>query len=321
MQPLITMLRQEFGENATVDLICLKRSMPAASLLSGLNQVHAIERGTGEVLEALKGMQYHHLLDMHGSVRSRSLAKSLDALTFQVDKQWWNRWCLTQGLRREPVAPFVDRCLDAVKAFNLPKPAPDAWGEAAWGTMRLEGALPHALTGRKDLLVLSLGSSQPGKHLSDDVVEATIAAAEDQKQTVVLVGGSDVQPRCEALAARHQSVLNGAGRWTLTEVALAIREANALVSGDTATMHLGAALGVPTLAVWGCTRPTLGLAPWRPHPQSDSILPQRPAQARPCSKHGATCRHTSSKDPMDPKRCGQLVDPEGVRAWIQEVVG
>ena len=100
MQPLITMLRREFGENATVDLICLKRSMPAASLLSGLNQVHAIERGTGEVLETLKGMQYHHLLDMHGSVRSRSLAKSLDALTFQVDKQWWNRWCLTRGLRR-----------------------------------------------------------------------------------------------------------------------------------------------------------------------------------------------------------------------------
>jgi len=99
MQPLITMLRRKFGEDATVDLICLKRSMPAASLLSGINQLHAIERGTGEVLKALKDVHYHHLLDMHGSVRSWSLAKSLDALTFQVDKRWWNRWCLTRGLR------------------------------------------------------------------------------------------------------------------------------------------------------------------------------------------------------------------------------
>ena len=146
-------------------------------------------------------------------------------------------------------------------------------GRSGMGNDAFGRRLAPCLESSQGSAVLSLGSSQPGKHLSNDVVEATIATAEDQKQTVVLVGGSDVQPRCEALAARHQGVLNGAGNWTLTEVALAIREANALVSGDTATMHLGAALGVPTLAVWGCTRPSLGLAPWRPHPKATHPAP------------------------------------------------
>jgi len=61
-------------------------SLPAAELLSGLNQVHAVERGTGEVAAALKARNYDYLLDLHGTVRSRSLARALDVLTLSVDR-------------------------------------------------------------------------------------------------------------------------------------------------------------------------------------------------------------------------------------------
>ena len=98
-----------------------------------------------------------------------------------------------------------------------------------------------------------------------------------------------------------------------TTAALALSKA--LVTGDTATMHLGAGLGVPVGSVWGCTRPSLGLAPWRPHPDSRAFLPAGSTTA--CSKHGASCKHTKSDDPFDSRRCGQQVDPKAVRAWLE----
>ena len=54
-------------------------------------------------------------------------------------------------------------------------------------------------------------------------------------------------------------------------------------------MHLACALGIPLISVWGCTRPSLGLAPWKPNPHSSILLPIGRGE-RPCSRHGTKCR-------------------------------
>ena len=77
--------------------------------------------------------------------------------------------------------------------------------------------------------------------------------------------------RCWPSSTNH--VVSHAGQWTLGESALAIQHADAVVSGDTVTMHLAAAVGTPLASVWGCTRPSLGLSAWRPHPQSLDLTP------------------------------------------------
>ncbi|HBS20164.1 MAG TPA: hypothetical protein DEA66_04900, partial [Flavobacteriales bacterium] len=94
MQPVVTALRAAYGKDAVVDFVCMARCRQAAELLSGIDVVHTVERGTGEVLNTLREREFDYLLDLHGTVRSRSLARSLDVLTFSVDKQAWNRWRL-----------------------------------------------------------------------------------------------------------------------------------------------------------------------------------------------------------------------------------
>ena len=171
MQPLITMLRREFGENATVDLIWL--SAHAGRLLVVWVNQHAIERGKGEVLEALKGMQYHHPLDMHGSVVQvvGQIDRRLDVWTNMVEP-------LVPDTRLAPrtCGAICGSMPDAVASTACQRPT---HGEKRMGTMRLEGALPHALKGRKDRWC-SL-DIPTGQTPSNDVVEATIATAEDQK--------------------------------------------------------------------------------------------------------------------------------------------
>jgi len=316
MQPAVTALRATYGDAAVIDLVCLTRSLPAAELLSGLNEVHAVERGTGEVLEALKARNFDYLLDLHRNVRSRSLARSLNVLTLSVDKQAWNRWTLIQGWRKEDVAPFVDRCLDVLKPFGVPRLAAQEHGVAAWGALVLESlpAFPSPC------VVVALGSSHPGKHLSEEVIDAAIQGAQSLGRSVVLVGGEAEQARATDIESRHPFVLSQVGARTLVETAAALAGAEAVVTGDTVTLHLAAAVGTPVAAVWGCTRPSLGLAAWRPNPQSTDVLPSSDNRARPCSKHGATCRHTRSSDPFDTDRCVQHVDPREVGDWLKKLL-
>ena len=320
MQPVVTALRTTYGEDAVVDLVCLDRCREAAHLLSGIDRVHSVERGTGEVLEALRERQYDYLLDLHGTVRSRSLARSLDVLTFSVDKQAWNRWRLIRGWRSAPVPSFIDRCLDVIRPFGVELPTPESWGVQAWGS--LKASSDAATAGDTDAadLVVSLGSSHPGKHLSNAVVDAALRTAQSMNARVVLVGGEAERARAEALASPHAHVTSAAGRWNLAQTTHAISLAKAVVTGDTVTMHLAAATGRPTAAVWGCTRPSLGLAAWHGHPQSIDVLPDVAAPHTPCSKHGATCKHTRSQDPFHPDRCGQQVPPAEVTSWLERVL-
>ena len=315
MQPVVTALRATYGEDAVVDLVCMARCRQAAELLSGIDVVHTVERGTGEVLGALREREFDYLLDLHGTVRSRSLARSLDVLTFSVDKQAWNRWRLIRGWRSVPVSSFVNRCLDVLRPFGITPPRPELWGPDAWGALRPSEAVDDVPPAD---LVVGLGSSHPGKPLSNAVVEAALQAS--QHVRVVLVGGDAERTRAEQLATQHPHVRAVAGDWDLAQTTHAISLARAVVTGDTVTMHLAAATGRPMAAVWGCTRPSLGLAGWHPHPDSIDVMPNVAAPHRPCSKHGATCKHTRSENPFHPDRCSQQVDPTKITSWLERML-
>jgi heptosyltransferase-3 len=60
-----------------------------------------------------------------------------------------------------------------------------------------------------------------------------------------------------------ESVLNLAGRLNFAEVAELLKQAKLYVGPDTAVTHLAAAVGTPTLAIYGPTNPLK----WSPWPQ------------------------------------------------------
>ncbi len=72
---------------------------------------------------------------------------------------------------------------------------------------------------------------------------------------LLLVGTAAERPAgewlCHSLAIRHRErVINLMGKTTLPDLAEQLQQASLLVSGDTGTLHLAAALGVPTLALF-----------------------------------------------------------------------
>jgi heptosyltransferase-3 len=80
---------------------------------------------------------------------------------------------------------------------------------------------------------------------------------------IVLTGGNDPAELdyVQRLAAGMQSALNLAGRLTLNECACVIARAKAYVGPDTALTHMAAALGVPTIVLFGPTN-AVKWGPW-----------------------------------------------------------
>ncbi len=98
--------------------------------------------------------------------------------------------------------------------------------------------------------------------------------------TVVFTGGpadrSIVEDIRSLVKARS---LNLAGQTTLKELAALYEQATCLVSTDTGPMHLGAAVGIPVVALFGPT------APWRTGPFGDGHRVIRAAvECAPCFK-------------------------------------
>lgn len=82
---------------------------------------------------------------------------------------------------------------------------------------------------------------------------------------VVFTGGNDPveQEYVQGIASRVEGALNLSGKLTLDECAYVIAHATAYVGPDTALTHMAAALGLPTIALFGPSDPVR----WGPWPK------------------------------------------------------
>jgi heptosyltransferase II len=105
---------------------------------------------------------------------------------------------------------------------------------------------------------------------------------------IVVVGGAeDAALAREVVAAAPGRVWSVAGELSLRGSAAVIRRARALVTNDSAPLHLATAVGTPAVAIFGPTVPEQGFGPRAAH----SLALGHPGlRCRPCSAHGpAVC--------------------------------
>ncbi len=105
----------------------------------------------------------------------------------------------------------------------------------------------------------------------------------------VLVGGKEDAALCREIVSRSDMVgtecpsLVTAGRLTLLQSAALLQRARALVTNDTAPMHLAVAMRTPVVAIFGATVPAFGFSPYG---ESDKVVETLGLPCRPCSIHG-----------------------------------
>ena len=99
--------------------------------------------------------------------------------------------------------------------------------------------------------------------------------------SLVLVGvAGDSEPLAGLCA--NERVFDLTGNTTLPESALVIGQAQALVCNDSASLHLGQAVGTPLVAIFGSTVVDFGFGPQG----GDDRVVSHSLACRPCALHG-----------------------------------
>jgi heptosyltransferase-2 len=117
---------------------------------------------------------------------------------------------------------------------------------------------------------------------------------------LVVIGSPADSPLADEIAARtgRERLLDATGKLSLLGSAALISRCAALVTNDSAPLHLASAMGTPTVAIFGPTVPAFGFGPLAPR---RAIAEVAGLACRPCHAHG-------------PQRC-----PLGHFACMQEL--
>lgn len=129
-------------------------------------------------------------------------------------------------------------------------------------------------------------------------VEGFIALAKQILATgkeVVFIGGEPDKVLAEKIQAAAGG-FNAAGLFSLRESYYLIAQSTALVSNDSAPLHMGSAAKVPTIAIFGATIPEFGFGPFGDHPFT--ILQNSHLSCRPCGIHGGNQCHLGTLECM-----------------------
>jgi heptosyltransferase-2 len=140
---------------------------------------------------------------------------------------------------------------------------------------------------------------------------AELAAGLDR--TSVVVGGPDDAELGRAIVdAAGGRAVSAAGALSLRGSAALIQRAAALVTNDSAPLHLATAVGTPIVAVFGPTVPEFGFGPRRP---GDIVLGHDELPCRPCSYHGPPAC------PLGHHRCMRDLPVDSVAAALGKIIG
>ncbi|MEZ4908050.1 MAG: glycosyltransferase family 9 protein [Saprospiraceae bacterium] len=131
---------------------------------------------------------------------------------------------------------------------------------------------------------ISLGATHFTKRIPNKVLQNIIQKIDFP---VVLIGGDDVLTQSEELTLNNPSkILNLCGKLSIKQSAQIIDKSELIITADTGTMHIAAALNKKIHVLWGNTTPAFGMYPYIVDGSNKPFNYEVALNCRPCSKIG-----------------------------------
>ena len=217
--------------------------------------------------------KYDAVADLHGVWRSlyiRTRMRMRGARVASINKGRWEKWLLTHGFIHRQLTPTTERYKKVLEKLYTPKTDRQRTGIVSGTDRRGWGIAPFA--------------AHQGKVYPLEKMERVVEMLSKEGEPIVLFGGGKKeQDILESWAAKYSNVESVAGKKTLGEELEIIRGLRAMVSMDSANMHLASLVGTRVVSVWGATHPYAGFLGYG---QSESDCVQRNLECRPCSIYG-----------------------------------
>jgi heptosyltransferase-2 len=159
------------------------------------------------------------------------------------------------------------------------------------------------ISAEKKLVTIAPGSIWPTKRWPESHFSELIHLFYKNQSSICLIGGEqDIKTGEQICKNTAGMVFNFIGKLSLTESAELLRRSSLLVCNDSAPTHLGSAVNVPTISIFGSTVPEFGFGPIA---EQHKIL-QKDLSCRPCTDHGR------KKCPIKTLKCLKDISPQDV---------
>ena len=249
-------------------------------------------RGLSALGKEMARTPYAHVFDLHGSLRSRLLARHFGGRTRRgFHKQALARWALVHlhtdlYPRSGGAKPLRVRMLEPLRRMGYtPRlhdtrlEIPAAAHEAAGVALRRAG-IPDG----EPLVALAPGARWPSKCWLPERFVLLAERLTESGRRVVMVGGEAERALGGMVAlADLARCTNLCGGMDLLATASVLQRCTVLVTNDSGLLHIAEAVGTQVVALFGPTAPQFGYAPYR----AASRLLREPPPCSPCSKNGS----------------------------------
>ena len=217
------------------------------------------------IIRQIRSQQYDRILNFRIAAKSAAFSRLLGARErwgFDVLK---SRWAWTHAVSYDPNQHVADNYLSLVRAClpaNTHRENTSVHFRIFPETTDLSG-IDEFMHDSPPAVVLGVTSGRPDKSwLPDRWAKVADHIAKDGYR-ILLNGGPSEKADVRAVQSlmRHPAE-NLAGRFSLLQFAGLLKRCAALITLDSFPMHLAAALGIPTIALFGANSSTL----WGPYP-------------------------------------------------------
>jgi len=323
--PLVSEVRHRFPQ-AMLAILC---TPPAEGLLKNNPDLDVIiaddKKGDGwgftglwRKAKELRNRGFTMALSPHKSLRS-ALLLYLAGIPRRIGFRQSAGWFLYHyRVDRDEKCHDVERNLSILKALGI-RPdqcQPSFRMEIDSSTQANVEGLFHSLgiERKKDQLIIGLnpGSVWPTKRWSaEGYADLMVRLKKKYRCEIILFGSGEdraIVDRIQGLAGQvGQSLVS---RTSLLELPYALEWCNVLITNDSLPMHIAVARGVPVVAIFCATTPSLGFYPY----SSRAVVVEKELSCRPCSSHGGR------RCPLATEDCIRLVQPEDVLRGVERLL-
>jgi len=247
-----------------------------------LSKIHVIEKNISEIIELLKQEKFDYIIDLHHNLRSFGVKRQLKVKAFTIDKLNIEKWLLVNlKLNFLPKIHIVERYLKTVEKLGIKNDQKGLDYFIAEEEKISLSSLPS--THNKSFIAFVIGAKHFTKQLP---AEKIISICKKINQPIILLGGkADVEKANLIEKACGNIIFNACGKYSISQSASLIQQANAVITHDTGLMHIAAAFRKKIFSVWGNTVPAFGMFPYLPA-KGSKIVEVKNLSCRPCSKIG-----------------------------------
>ncbi len=299
--PVLRILQEQMEGGAEIHFVVKSKFRGVVQNNPRISKIFTFEKTIQEIIPELLLEEYDYIIDLQNNVRSRIIKKRLKTLSFSVDKRNFAKLLWIQFGIQGSIPHIVERYIATLKVLGLKDD-----GKGLEFYISESDQLPNPWG---DYTAIPIGATYFGK--KPDVVHWKEILSRIPGKKVLLGGKEDIE--VAAQIAESLDVFNEVGKWNLAQSASLLKQAKLVVCGDTGLMHIASAFSKPIVSIWGCTRPNLGMSPWKPAENSVMILPKNRGE-RPCSKLGNKCKHGEND------RCIHHIDLDELQRAVNAIL-